>query len=362
LIMKVQTIDSATIKSNASCTAQNLSPAITTGDIYYNHAYGKLYDDIEKGEYKKFEYSFALGSVAYPFIKRPVNWLIDGKQYYDIVTPYGYGGPLITGLNECGDAAVQELMSAFGAAFSAYCKANDIICEFIRFHTLFDNALYCREMYDVIYNRHTIAIDLTDQTFFETQFDSKCRNMVRKAEKNGVSIDIDRELKSIDTFADIYYSTMAKNAADDYYFFKIDYFHRIRDKLAGEAMLVNAVYEGQTVSSSLFFYTPGGFAHYHLSATKSESYKLAANNLILKAACDALREKSCTWFHLGGGLSAASDDRLFAFKHSFGHEVKNIRDFYIGKKVWNERVYKMTVEQYLSAGGEIDTFFPLYRG
>jgi serine/alanine adding enzyme len=331
-------------------------------DVFFQPEYGKLYEKIEKGQCETFEYKSNAGTIRNMYIKRPVPWQIDGKQYYDIVTPYGYGGPLIIPMIVDTDECSHELMAEFIKAFENYCCLNDIICEFIRFHPLYENALYCREMYDVIYNRHTIAIDLTDQAFFETQFDSKCRNMVRKAEKNGVSIEIDRELKSVDTFADIYYSTMAKNDADDYYFFKIDYFHRIRDKLAGEAMLVNAVYEGQTVASSLFFYTPGGFAHYHLSATKSEFYKLTANNLILKAACDAFREKSCIWLHLGGGLSAASDDHLFAFKHSFGRKNKNIRDFYIGGKVWNVKAYERILRLYMDAGGEKNSFFPEYRG
>ena len=29
------------------------------------------------------------------FIKREIPLLLDGKKYYDIVTPYGYGGPYI---------------------------------------------------------------------------------------------------------------------------------------------------------------------------------------------------------------------------------------------------------------------------
>ncbi len=330
---------------------------IIIGDIYYNDAYGKLYEDIEKGEYIKYTFLSSLGLIVVPFIKRPVPWLIDGKQYYDVVTPYGYGGPLI--IKSACDT--QEIMIAFARSFSAYCKANDIICEFLRFHTLYNNASYCQDIYEVIHNRHTIAIDLTDEAFFENQFSSKCRNMVRKAARNGVITEIDEELKTIDTFSDLYYSTMKKDDADDYYFFNKDYFCKIRDNLADSSLLVNAISEGQIIASSLFLYTPGNFAHYHLSATSPEFYKMAANNLIIKVACDALRERNCTWLHLGGGLSSDSNDSLFSFKHSFGRQEKNLKNFFIGKKVWNEKIYQKTIEQYLRHGGERNSFFPMYR-
>lgn len=340
------------------------------GDIYYRDAYGKLYEAIESGEYVKFNYTGTLGTVIHPFIKRPVPYLIDGKQYYDIATPYGYGGPLIVGLADESDAGKQELMAEFTGSFSQYCHDNDIIAEFIRFHTLYENALYAPaitsgrsgEGCQVIYNRHTVAVDLSDTDFFTTQFDSKCRNMVRKAEKLSVTAEIDSELATVDTFVDIYYETMVKDSADDYYFFKRDYFHKIRDELGSESLIVNAVYEGTTVASSLFLYTPGGYAHYHLSATKPEFYKLAANNLILKAACEELQKYGCTWLHLGGGLSSSSDDKLLAFKRSFGRLDKNQKDFYIGKRVWNVDVYSRVVDEYINAGGERNSFFPEYRG
>ena len=337
------------------------SQVIQYGDIYYSDAYGKLYEDIENGEYGRIEFVSKLGLVVHPYIKRPIHWLINGKQYYDIVTSYGYGGPLITELNVESDDCRHDLMTEFMEWFSTYCRMNDIICEFIRFHTLYGNAIYCGGFYDVIYNRNTIAIDLTDADFFFTQFDPKCRNMIRKAEKLGVEIEIDDALASIDTFVDIYYATMKKDSAKDYYFFSKKYFHRIRDELAGSSLLVNAIYNKETIASSLFLYNLGGFAHYHLSATRPEFYKLAANNLILKNACDALRNRSCTWLHLGGGLSSGLPDKLFAFKKSFGRLNSNEKEFFIGKKIWNKVVYDKVCSVYIDEGGRVNSFFPMYR-
>lgn len=327
-------------------------------DIYYDTNYGRLYEGTEGGEYVKYTCSASAGTIIHPFIKRPIPWIIDGKQYFDIVTPYGYGGPLITELY--GDSRL--LIEEFRQAFEAYCQSEGIICEFIRFHPLYENALYCKGQYDVTCNRHTVAVDLTDPTFFSTQFDAKCRNMVRKAEKLGVAVEIDSELTTIDSFTDIYYKTMAKRSANDYYFFKHDYFHRIRDELKGESLIVNAVYEGEIVASSMFLYTSRSYAHYHLSATKPEFYKLAANNLIIMAACGELRKNGCTWLHLGGGLSSEVDDSLLAFKRSFGRLDKNKKEFYIGKKIWNEKAYDQVMNAFIREGGHRNTYFPEYRG
>jgi serine/alanine adding enzyme len=325
-------------------------------DVYYSPAYGKLYEDIENGEYIRYKLSTHAGTVINPFIKRPIPWLIDGKQYYDIITPYGYGGPLLV---DC-DCA-EPLMQEFNTAFSLFCKDNDIICEFIRFHPLINNAAYCNSVYDVVLNRHTVAMDIADAAFFSTQFDTPCRNRVRKSSKNGVIIEIDNQLKAIDVFADLYYMTMAKNGADDYYFFSRSYFHKIRDELAGSASLINARYNDKIIASSLFLFTAGGNAHYHFSATNPEYYSLASNNLILKTACDYFSGLGCTWLHIGGGLSSDMNDRLFVFKRTFGREDRNLKDFYTGKRVWNKEVYDRAVDIYMANGGCRNSFFPEYR-
>lgn len=64
-------------------------------DIYFTENYGKLYEDIEKGTNEVFEYRSELGFIRHMFIKREIPIKINGETYYDLVTPYGYGGPLI---------------------------------------------------------------------------------------------------------------------------------------------------------------------------------------------------------------------------------------------------------------------------
>ena len=73
-----------------------LKEAIKVIDIYFEPKYGKLYEEMENGTCEVFEHRSSIGIVNHMFIKREIPITIDNTTYYDLVTPYGYGGPLIT--------------------------------------------------------------------------------------------------------------------------------------------------------------------------------------------------------------------------------------------------------------------------
>ncbi|MEG1578858.1 MAG: hypothetical protein RR336_08850, partial [Oscillospiraceae bacterium] len=65
-------------------------------DIYFDENYGKLYEEIECGTAEVFRFSSELGEVKHQFIQREIPILLaDGKTRFDLITPYGYGGPLV---------------------------------------------------------------------------------------------------------------------------------------------------------------------------------------------------------------------------------------------------------------------------
>ena len=108
-------------------------------DLYFNPNYAKVYKDID-GDSDTFVFDSPFGKIIYTYILRKIKWLIDGQTYYDIVTPYGYGGPYCENVSN-----MQQLMVAYREAFTKHCQENNIICEFHRFH-LFDNVDF-RENY-----------------------------------------------------------------------------------------------------------------------------------------------------------------------------------------------------------------------
>ena len=118
-------------------------------DIYFQTEFGKLYENSELGKMQKFELDTDEGKILHLFIMRKIP--NDSKnEYYDIRTPYGYGGPLITTVGD----DKSKLIKHFHKAFKEYCFENNIVSEFIRFHPIAGNALDFSRIYDICYNRY----------------------------------------------------------------------------------------------------------------------------------------------------------------------------------------------------------------
>ena len=324
-------------------------------DIYFIPEYGVLNEIIEHGEATTFSFRCEFGEIQHLFIKRKVPYMIGERQYYDAVTPYGYGGPNILWTNDR-----EKLICEYTQAYVKYCHDEGIVDEFVRFHPLYGNALGFDKLYEVILSRHTAAIDVSDPDFYMVQFTSECRNRIKNARKRGVTVEVDEDLVHLDEFIKLYYMTMDKNRASDYYYFDHSYFEQLLAIPDCKFMLVNAFYEGQIIASVLYMMSDGNM-HYHLSANNPEYYKLAANNLIVYESCEYGNRNGFHWLHLGGGLSSAPDDNLFRFKRGFARTENNLKDFYIGKAVFDEGAYQQLCIEAEKDGVKSDGFFPAYR-
>lgn len=324
-------------------------------DIYFEPEYGKLNEQMEGGVSEMFRFTCEYGTAQSLYIKCKVPFLVNGEQYYDAVTPYGYGGPIII---ECSDR--KKLIEAYGTAYKEYCKEHKIVDEFVRFHPLEENALDFAEVYEAKYNRHTIAVDLTDDDYSAVQFTPDCRNMIRKAEKKGVRVEIDTGCVHLDDFIRMYYATMDKNGASDYYYFGKEYFEKLKSIDKCKLILING-YVGDEIISSAMFMCSEKYMHYHLAATNPDYYSYSVNNIILAKAAEYGKKLGLEWLHLGGGLSSADNDSLLRFKRSFGRTDNNMKDFYVGKAVFMPEIYAELCNIAKENGLESDGFFPEYR-
>lgn len=247
-------------------------------------------------------------------------------RYFDWETPYGYGGPLAeTDISE-------ESQQIFLKEIQCYCRNNNIVSQFVRFHPLLKNHEVLTSVIETRYLRDTIFIDTSDLDLIMKNMDSKNRNMVRKAIKNGVSI-VCKGIEEFEDFIPMYEETMEKNGADAYYSFNRDYYESLCN-MKDNAYIFFAMYEGQPISGSIMFFNDK-FMHYHLSGSNMDFRKYSPGNLLLyEAACWAC-EKGIKKFHLGGGLS--QDDSLFGFKKQFN---KNGRAAYVvGRTIFDEKSY-----------------------
>lgn len=303
-------------------------------DIYFTPEYYSLYQNYGEGEARCFVFEQNGEVVLYPFLINPITTLGFklNKEYYDIQGAYGYNGIISS-------SESPDFIEAFWEAFEAYCQENDIVAEFTRFHPLLNNQRLASPKMKSFFSRHTVALDLTDDDIWMNQLSSKNRNMIRKAEKEGVIIV---ESDDYETFRRLYDGTMTDLHAEDFYFFPKSYYDEYEQTFKGESMLCLAMLDGKAIAGSMFMFSDD-YAHYHLSARDREYSRYAANNLILWYAIQRAKERGCKWFHFGGGTTGNDDDSLLKFKKEFS---KTLCEFWIGKRVHNQAVYDQIVEQW----------------
>jgi len=323
-------------------------------DIYFENDYGKLYEKIEGGKCEQYEYKNDFGTVRHMFIKREIQQKIDSQVYYDLVTPYGYGGPLIV---ECIEGKQKELVHGFVTSFQKYCEENNVVSEFIRFHPIFKNDQYFREHYTVEHIRNTIGTNLRDYCDpVQSEFSKSCRRNIRNALKRGITFEVVEKPQSLSDFKRIYYSTMKRNEAEEYYYFDDDYFEQCIEVLGNHIVTVKALYQDTTIAMGLFFIY-GKLIHIHLSGTLSEFLHLSPAYVLRYAITLWGKEHGYEFIHHGGGRTNSPKDGLYLFKKQFG--VNTEFEYRIGKRIWNEKVYSVLCD--LAGVDRGSVYFPVYR-
>jgi len=272
---------------------------------------------------------------------------IPENTYFDLATPYGYGGWLIEG-----DFANKQMVFA---EYESWCIKNNIVSEFVRFHPVLENADFSRENYEVIDLGNTVCLDISNPEVIWANITSKNRNVIRKAEKSGVEIHISQKQEIYENFTEIYNKTMQHDNADDYYYFAKEFYESIRKDLCDNAKVFYAELEGKIIAASIIL-IENGKLNYHLSGSVFEYRNFAPSNLLLYKAALWGCENGCKTFHLGGGVGSG-EDSLFKFKKSF-YRNDDLKQFSIGKKIFMKKEY----DWLLHLRGEIESnFFPKYR-
>lgn len=271
---------------------------------------------------------------------------LEENTYFDFSCPYGYGGWLIEG---------QDTTVLF-ETYEAWCRKNGIISEFVRFHPVLKNHVGLDSAYDVVPLGETITMDLCSPKTIWENIISKNRNMIRKAQKNGIRIYTGRDPEIYENFRVIYNATMDKDNADPYYYFEKEFYQSVLDDLPYNAQVFYAVYEDKVIAASIMLATNGRM-NYHLSGSLREYAHLAPTNLLLYEAALWGNASGCKTLYLGGGVGSG-EDGLFKFKRSF-YRGDDLKRFYIGKKIFDLEKYSKLIN--FRTDLPDSSFFPKYR-
>lgn len=322
-------------------------------DIYFEPAYAKLY----AGEGEAVEYVFhsALGSISNLFIKRKIDIPLNKQQYFDIITPYGYGGPVIRCLED--PNRKKELIQAYMLDFAGYAKENNIISEFVRFHPVIGNGEDFKEAYNAVFDRKTVGTNLTFENVIDAEFSKHRRKDIRRILKTpGIRYEIDERPETLKDFIEIYYSTMNRDGAGEQYYFGEEYFEKLLEYFPDNVITAKIFLDEKAIAMGVYF-RYGEMLHAHLSGTLSEYLEYSPAYLLKYALALYGHEKGYRVIHYGGGSSNDPNNGLYRFKKEFGLHTEF--DFYIGKKIWDEDIYYKLCR--LTGADENEAFFPAYR-
>jgi len=330
-------------------------------DIYFSPYYFKIWEDYGDGKTQAFLYESSIGKVLYPYLIREINFGKTKVKYFDISTPYGYGGPVLLG---CTKNDIPLLVKEFRNEFNEYAYQKGIISEFIRFHPIYRNYKYfIHSEIECKFVRNTIKIDLNKEPEnILKSMKPTTRNQVRQALKNKINLQFYAKptLENIQTFYEIYLKTMNDLKTSNYYKFSLEYFFNTFNLLKENAEIAFVFYDDNIISTSIFLLSDN-LVHYHLSGSLNEYKSYRPNNLMLYQAALRYKKMEKKYFHLGGGYSG--NDSLFKFKKGFNKN--GLLDFYVGNKINNRDIYGKLVKEWKIENGIEKNFnsdfFPLYR-
>lgn len=324
-------------------------------DVYYLSGYVKAFHVNGDGKPMLIYYESESLKAINVVIKRDIalDKNLEGKisenKYYDFITPYGYGGFLMEGNQD------EQHLKELNDEYNQFCIENNVVSEFVRFHPVIKTYENMDVLYDVTMMGKTVTMDLTNKETIWQNIASKNRNMIRKAKKSGVKIYWGRSPELFDEFRIMYEATMDRDNADNYYYFKDEFYTSILEDLKNNSMIFYAMIENTIIAMSIILYSNHSM-HYHLSASNQKYLKYAPTNLLLYEVACWGSENGFITLHLGGGLGS-SEDSLYKFKSVFNKQSNT--QFAIGKKVFEKQIYK---ELCFLRDNLIDShFFPKYR-
>ena len=203
--------------------------------------------------------------------------------------------------------------TSFWAAFDVWAKNAGVVSEFVRFSLFASETLPHHG--PVRQRQDNFVRDLTAaEGELMSRTEPKVRSNVRRAAREGVSIEIDTTGELIDDFLRIYLSTMERRGSSAWYRFDRAFFERLHTALPGRFVYVCARHQDRVVSADLML-LDADTGYYFLGGTDAAAYSVRPNDLVKVEAMRWLKASGRRRYVLGGGVSAG--DGLERYKRGF---------------------------------------------
>jgi serine/alanine adding enzyme len=296
------------------------------------------------------------GAIAYPFFCRPIRPLglgnhVDGRLT-DIVSPE-FTGPIARG----GPAG--SIARDFPQRFSAFAAQRGVVAEFIHLHPW--NAVRDALVPEFVqFSREIVYVDLTwpEERLWQASFSHACRKNIARARQENVRVFEARTMDDIREFHRLYIQTMKDRNALPQYYFPLDYFRAVFERLGANARFVLADYKNQLIAGTLYLHDREDVYSYLGGADYAFQHVRPTNAVIFDTILWGQR-RGKKRLVLGGGYSP--NDGIFRFKSSFS---PNRAAFHVYKRVHLPEQYDALCKSWSSTSGQrpsATAYFPHYR-
>lgn len=324
-------------------------------EIYAHPNYLRLFETAqEKGACALFKSDN--GTVIYPFFLRKIDAGIASTStepdLCDLTSPYGYGGAVvIDGIN---GAAIKE---EFWTHFDVWCAQANVVSEFVRFSLFSESLLGFPGAIEERQENVIRSLDVSADDLW-MDFDHKVRKNVKKAQRSGVTVEVEYDGSRFEDFYRIYLQTMDRRSASAGYYFPERFFQEIHRTLTGQFVYFHARHEGEVVSTELILVSEQSVYSF-LGGTLEAAFDKRPNDLLKYEAMLWAAKQGKKNFVLGGGY--APGDGIFRYKRAFapGGSVP----FRVGRRILNHPAYDALVRERLSGNSSDvpERYFPAYR-
>lgn len=319
-------------------------------DVFFKPEYSKIFEANGDGVLNVAIYFISDDRfLIYPFLKREIN----NSQLFDIITPYGYSAYYING-----DSSIVE---TFFEEFDLYCKKNNIVSEFMRFHLFQSNpSTYNGEVLKAHENLYVDTTQKIEEIY--SKYHRSVRKNIRKSKETGCKVIIDEKGKYLNEFYRIYINTMERNNANSYYFFEKSFFEAFQQNLPKNISFMHVFYDGAIIATELVLYSKF-YAYSFLGGTEEKYFKVRPNDYLKHEIINWACEKSLKKYVIGGGYS--ENDGIYNYKKKFTDSPE--LDFFVGRKIILRDFYYTLCEERMKEKKEnredffSNDFFPLYR-
>ena len=306
-------------------------------DVYFEPDYCSLYEN-KSSKINCFIYTSRRQVFLYPFLMQEIA---QAPGYYDISTPYGYGGHVY-------NSSDSDFLKHALCKFYEEAKKRNVIAELIKFHPLLGNHKAVESIFpgkiDCMCSTVYVDLDIDEENRWKNMYTHANRKCINKAIRSNTKIEFTQHSLHWESFKRLYELTLMNNNAAAFYCFSESYYQKIKTSLTKNYVLASAMLENKIVATLLLLLGTH-FTHCHLIGSDRNYMSAGINNLLHHEVILWSKQNGYSKLHIGGGRTNDEDDSLLKFKKSFSNEKSLL---YVGEYILDQLKYDQVIDNWLS--------------